>query len=82
MNFSALNQIRKRSRAEYRLLLKQQWTTLRIWIQENGEFAFLSGILMGVLLVSFARFVIGLIALLTVFALLVYYLAEEKTENS
>ncbi len=52
----------------------------RIWLQENGELAFLAGMLLCFLLVTFIKFFSGLIALTVLTAITVYQIALPESE--
>lgn len=70
MSFNILERIRSRSREQWQTWAKDNWTDLRIWIQENGELSALIGLLLGIFIVLAFRLIITLtvLALLLVFA--------------
>lgn len=60
-----VDKIRERSRADYEGVVRQWWIERRIWVQENGEFAAIAGLILGVAIVLFFR-VFLLIAILSI----------------
>ena len=72
--------INSRTRDEWRSFILEKWTDLRIWVQENGESAFLVAMFLGMFLVIAFKFFVALILALCAVAALVWYLAP--TSNS
>lgn len=72
--------IRKNSREQYRQLVHEGVTDLRIWIQEHGEQALLLGILFGAIVVLSFKFVFFLVLLAFAILLTVFLIALPQHE--
>jgi len=75
MSFNIVDYIRQKNREQYLGELKAKWVELRIWIQENGELAFIVGLVIGLLFVSYIRVFLGIFAVLVVAGFVVYQIA-------
>ncbi|MDC0357324.1 hypothetical protein OAO01_00780 [Oligoflexia bacterium] len=75
MAYNIVEDIRKKSKEEYHKEAIGCWATLRSWLQEHGEFAFIGGAVLGVLVVCFPKIVVGLVAVAVILAFVVYQIA-------
>ena len=82
MAFHILDEIKKTPKSEWPKLAKDRLTRARIWIQENGEAAFVVGLILGFLLVAFYKVFIALIAIATIVGCSLYLLSSEGDEVS
>jgi hypothetical protein len=60
MSFDLKGQIRQKSREEWGGVIKECWTDVRIWVQENGEKAAAVGLALGIIAVLFYKLVVFL----------------------
>ncbi|NDC38994.1 MAG: hypothetical protein EBZ48_13245 [Proteobacteria bacterium] len=63
MAFDPISLIRTRSREQWQQWAADLYSNLRGWVQQNGEKASLVAFAMGIALVMFYKFIIGLFAL-------------------
>lgn len=70
-----ITEIRRKSRAEWENLAKEKFTSLRIWIQENGEKAAVLSLILGVIVVLFFKIIMILLVLCALGITLVWALA-------
>ena len=80
MAFHVVEEIRKKSRESWTALLTDRWSNVRVWIQENGELAFLLGLSLGFLVVFFFELVVGLCAISFIIGFSVYQLSYPEDE--
>lgn len=73
---SLIARIRSRSRDEYLQLAREKLISIRIWIQEHPEPAFLVAIALGALLILMFKFILSLGGLAVVFAFVIYSIAQ------
>jgi len=82
MAFNIVQEIRKKSRERWRETLWEKTTDLRIWIQENGEVAFLVAIVLGICLASFFKFFAFVVAIAVIVAFGIYLVSMPESELS
>ena len=70
--------IQRHTREEYRQLLVDGLTNVRIWIQEHGEQAAVIGVVAGVFIVLFLKLVIWLVLLAFVAGVAILLIAPES----
>ncbi len=80
MAFHVVEEIRKRSREEWLKLLQSRFVNARIWIQENGEAAFVVGLVLGLAIVFFHKFLIFLLAVSVILGFGAYQLSYSAAE--
>ena len=73
---SIIQKIRRHSREEYRQLMVEGITDLRIWIQEHGEQATVLGLALGAVVVLAFKLVLWLIFLALAIGLTVFLIAR------
>jgi len=82
MAFNIVQEIRKKSREKWRETLWEKTTDLRIWIQENGEVAFLIAIVLGICLASFFKLFAFVVAIAVIVAFGIYLVSMPESELS
>lgn len=75
-NFIA--RIRRHSREQYRQLVNEGVTELRIWIQEHGEQALIAGLIVGAVVVLAFKFVLFLFLLAIACLMIVFLVAQSE----
>ena len=80
MAFHVVEEIRKKSREDWLKLCHSKVVNGRIWIQENGEAAFVLGLALGFLIVFFHKFVIFLVAVAVIVGSLGYQMSLPAAE--
>lgn len=73
--------IQKRTREEWSQWLHEQITDCRIWIQEHPEKAAVSALIVGMVLVLFAKLVVYLVLLAIIAGAIVYFIAVPESEK-
>ena len=80
MAFNLVQEIRKKNREQWRETLWEKVTNSRIWIQENGELAFLAAIILGVLMATFFKVFAFLAAIAIITGFGIYLIARPEYE--
>jgi|GEM_PF-1551581 len=79
-NQGIIARIQRHTREEYRQLLIDGLTDVRIWIQEHGEQAAVLGLVLGVFVVLFLKLVFWLVLLAVVAGLVITIIAPASRE--
>ncbi len=82
MAFHLVEELRKKPRDEWHRYGRDKWANTRIWIQENGEAAFVLGLVLGLMLVVFNKLFILLVALAVILGGVLYMIAPETADPS
>jgi predicted PurR-regulated permease PerM len=71
---------KSRTRTGWKALVRDSYTEMRIWLQENGEKAFVIGLMVGFALIVFFKLFAFLFALGIILGVLVWELATDSHE--
>ena len=81
MSFDPIGFIRTRSREQWQQWATDRYTTMRSWIQQNGEKASVASFALGIALVMFYKIIIGLFALTVIAAFVAWNIALPEQEH-
>lgn len=82
MSFDPISSIRRRSREQWQQWASDHYSSLRTWMQQNGDKASVAAFALGIALVLFYKFIIGLFALAVIGAFVAWNIALPDAQHS